>query len=92
MLDKEVSKMTAMNDHIKTTLLPDNLSMVKQMIAETEEMQKKALDETLEFVSTNIKKFATRVEYFEIEVSSAMTKFKRLISDSEVFQKKVSKA
>ena len=38
MLEEELGKMRSINEHIKTTLLPENISAVEQMIQKTQEV------------------------------------------------------
>jgi len=45
----------------------------------------------MRFVNESIKNFADKVSYFETEVGTIMKKFKRMVSDQEVFKNRVTK-
>ena len=42
-------------------------------------------------MNKNIKEFATKVEYFELETGAIMRKFKRIVSDQDIFKARVMK-
>ena len=80
-----------MTEHIKTTLLPENVRKVEELLAIGKEENQRALDACLEYVNKNIKEFATKVEYFELETNAIMRKFRRIVSDQDIFKARVMK-
>ena len=90
-MNQEVSSVKAMTEHIKSTLLPNNIKKVEELLAEGQQKQQRALDDCLEFVRSNIKFFAEKVEYFELETGAIMRKFKRIVADQDIFKARVMK-
>lgn len=54
-MNQEMSSMRGITDHIKTTLLPENIAKVKKMVEKAKNEQQIAIDNCTDYVNQAIK-------------------------------------
>ena len=90
-MDREVAFIKIVTDRIQNEVLPENIKLVQHHLKIAEDKQTEALENCMSYCRDQIKTFAQQVEFFKIEVDSIMTKFKRIVSDQDIFKARVSR-
>jgi len=80
-MGNEVVVVKNMIDKIEKNVLPENLKFIQGKLEDAIKNQRLELSTSLASTTESIKMFKEKVEFFETDVSSTQTKFKRLVSN-----------
>ena len=88
---EEMLKIRTEMDKIMNVMIPEALKKIDETLEQARRQQEVELNNCLTYVNEKMKAFSDRVDYFAEDVAITQRKFKRLVSDQDIFKARVDK-